>query len=70
MNEDSYPRSGGTVTSQFSSYQIKHGGNGAIGTYDCDRERHAGATQDASGGANKPNKVEVEILLLELRKQL
>ena len=55
-NGDADPIDGGTGTSQCSPYHLKHGGNVAIGTYDCDHERHAGATQDASGGANKSNK--------------
>ena len=63
---DVEPRAVGTGTSQCSTYELKHGGNGAIGTDEYDHERHIGATQDASGGANEPNKVKEEILLLEL----
>ena len=55
-NADAETRAGGTGTSKWSPYQIKHGGNCAIGTYDCDHEHHAGVTQDASGGSKKPNK--------------
>ena len=52
-NSYAEPRSGGTVTSQSIPYQLKHIGNGAIGTYDCDHEQHAGATQYSSGSAKK-----------------
>ena len=70
MNADAEPQSGGASTSQCIPYYIGHSGNGEIGTDELDHERHAGATQDASSGSNKPNKVKEEIMLLELLKQL
>ena len=45
-------RSGRTGTSQCSSYQIEIRGNGTVSTYDCDHERHAGATENTCLGKN------------------
>ena len=42
---DSELVAGRTGTSQFSPYQLKISVHGTIGTYDCDDELHAGATQ-------------------------
>ena len=44
--------------------------NGTVGIDDCDHELHAGATEDASGTANKKDKVKEEALLLELQEKL
>ena len=51
-NVDAEPRSGGTGKIQCSPYQLEHGGNFAIGTDECDHERHEGSIKYASGGAN------------------
>ena len=58
MNADTETQDGGTDTSQCITYKPENSGDGKIGTDDCDHECHAGATQDASSGANKPNHFE------------
>ena len=67
-NTDKEIQVGGTVTSQYSPYQLKYSGNGAIVTDECDHECHARATEDANICFNRTNKVKEKILLLELRE--
>ena len=43
MNAYADPQVGGTGTSQYSPYQLEHGGDVAIFIDDCDNECHADA---------------------------
>ena len=49
-------RAGRTCTSQCSPYQFEIRGNGTVFKYDCDHERHAGATKNNCLCTNQPSK--------------
>ena len=62
-------RSGRTVTSQFSPYQLKICGNGKVGIDECNHEHHSGETKNTCLYTNQPSKEKKKVLLLDLRDQ-
>ena len=62
--------SGRTGTSQCSTHYPKLHGNDTFDTYDCDHERHAGATKNNRLCTNQPSNAKKEALLLDLREKL
>ena len=62
-------RSGRNGTRQCSRYQIEICGHGTVVTYDCDHERHAGATKIICLCTNQPSKAKKEAILLDLQEQ-
>ena len=68
-NANTRLRYGRTGTSQCSPYKLELRGNGTVGTYDCDHERHAGSTKNTHLCTNQPSEAKNKVLMLELREQ-
>ena len=61
--------SGRTGTNKCSSYQIEIQGNVTVGTYNCDHERHSGATKNTRLWKRQPREARNKVLLMQLKEK-
>ena len=68
-NANTRLRYGRTITSKFSSYQLKLCSNGTVVTYDCDHECHANSPKKTRLSTKPQSEAKEKVLLLELQEK-